>query len=124
MCTRETPKNWLLFCSFIVWNHLQTSVCGMKLGQFGHRQYYRPYVKPVVNTPQSPCPNIFEYRYDEKGVLFGLLQIPIPNSNVLALDVEFVVADRIIEVSIHQFINPRVTIYLQNFLLIIEIIIY
>ncbi|XP_044764045.1 serine protease gd-like [Coccinella septempunctata] len=95
MCPCESLKKFSILCFFLFWTHLQNSVCGMKLGQLGHRQYYSPSFGPVVNSNRSPCPNIFEYRYDDNGVLFGFLQIPIPDANVLELRVEFVVANRI-----------------------------
>ncbi|XP_045466369.1 serine protease gd-like isoform X1 [Harmonia axyridis] len=95
MCLCGVRENYIIFCTFLFSTHLLDSVCSLKLGQFGHRQYYRPSFNPVLNSNQSPCPSIFEYRNDENGILFGFLQIPIPDVNVLELQVAFVVGNRI-----------------------------
>lgn len=43
----------------------------------------------------SPCPNIFQYRQDRFGTLFGYIEVPIPNTNVnkIVLDVQFSVGN-------------------------------
>lgn len=42
----------------------------------------------------SPCPQIFEYRYDN-GVLYGVVQVNTPNDNVIQLDIELSVGNKV-----------------------------
>lgn len=43
----------------------------------------------------SPCPNIFQYDYDGYNELIGIIDIPYPNNNVVLLNIELIVANRI-----------------------------
>ncbi|KAB0791003.1 hypothetical protein PPYR_02803 [Photinus pyralis] len=46
---------------------------------------------------QSPCPNVFEYRYGPNRNLYGYIDVPVPSddSNVIRLDVQLSVGNRV-----------------------------
>ncbi|KAJ8921254.1 hypothetical protein NQ315_013726 [Exocentrus adspersus] len=44
---------------------------------------------------ESPCPNIFQYKYDENRLLFGMIQIDCPETNKIQLNVELSVGNTV-----------------------------
>lgn len=44
---------------------------------------------------QSPCPDIFQYKLDERGSLYGVLRIDPPDDIVVKLQVELSVGNNV-----------------------------
>lgn len=44
---------------------------------------------------QNPCPDIFQYRYDEQGQLYGVVTIDSPDDVVVRLQVELSVGNKV-----------------------------
>lgn len=52
----------------------------------------------------SPCPNIFRYGLDKYDELIGIIEIPYPDTNVLQLNIELSVGNRL-QVRLTSLIN-------------------
>lgn len=49
----------------------------------------------IAQFLESPCPNIFQYHYDENGLLYGSVQIECPESNKIQLNIELSVGNNV-----------------------------
>lgn len=59
------------------------------VGGFGGRKFRS-------NPLESPCPDVFQYRYDEQGQLYGILRINNPEDpTVVKLQVELSVGNNV-----------------------------
>lgn len=73
-------------------------VNGGLLRKLKYSRYYNPYNQYINNyQPTSPCPDIFEYRKDNFGQLYGYIKIPNPGDEIIRLQVELSVGNRVEE---------------------------
>lgn len=49
----------------------------------------------IAHFLESPCPNIFQYHYDENGLLYGSVQIECPDTNKIQLNIELSVGNNV-----------------------------
>ncbi|KAL3272127.1 hypothetical protein HHI36_022610 [Cryptolaemus montrouzieri] len=97
MCNCGHRKINLKLSLLILWVYFQLAFCGLKLlKQLTHRQLFNGQNTNLLsNSNRSPCPNIFEYRYDNVGRLYGFMEIRPPNSRTITVSVEFCVGNRV-----------------------------
>lgn len=61
-----------------------------------------------AQTPQSPCPGIFDYEGDS-GKVYGLIHVPLRGVNSVNVKVNFTIAASLYSVSVFHFFNARTT---------------
>lgn len=52
---------------------------------------------------QSPCPDIFQYRQDDRGFLYGVLRIDCPDDTIVRLQVELSVGNNVEVIAAERF---------------------
>lgn len=56
---------------------------------------------------QSPCPDIFQYRHDDRGFLYGALRIECPDDTIVRLQVELSVGNNVEVIFAERFFFGR-----------------
>ncbi|KAK9874456.1 hypothetical protein WA026_002797 [Henosepilachna vigintioctopunctata] len=94
MCTCDLRKTSFKLSLLVICTYLQIGTCGMRLfrqlGYFDDRK-----TNFDIHPAMSPCPNIFRYRYEDSGYLYGVIEIEAPHSNRINLEMELSVANRV-----------------------------